>query len=199
MHSKRTNYLAIGLTLWLAAASTPTQAWSLSDLGRDPWRFVAGFASGLVIHEAGHVLLADLHGYSVDHDGLSLVYDGAAMSDRDRLRISSAGMQAQWLVNEYVFASQGRKSGGIGNFGAGIIVSQLAVSLAYLTVLKDHEQGDVEGMRQSSGWSRDQLGVSLGLISAMDSWRLSGHRLPRWLPAVSVATKSVMIGAIWSF
>lgn len=182
-----------------AAVPSPAQAWSLTDISRDPWRFVAGFAAGLAIHEAGHVLLADLHGYSVDHDGLSLVYDGAAMSARDQLRISSAGMQAQWLVNEYVFARQRRNSGDIGNFGAGIVVSQLAVSLAYLTILKDHELGDVEGMHQSSGWSRDQLGVSLGLISAMDGWRLSGRSMPRWLPTVSVATKSLMIGAIWTF
>ncbi len=190
---------AIVLVVLGLASASPLQAWSPSDFRTDPWGFAAGFAAGIVIHEAGHILVADLSGYSVGHDGLSLVYGGAELRGRDQLRIASAGIQAQWLASEFVFARQRNDASSIGNFGAGLVVSQFAVSLAYLTFLKDHELGDVEGIRQSSGWSRDQIGVSLGLASVLDLWRLSGRRAPRWLPHLSMATKSLMIGAIWSF
>jgi len=173
-------------------------AWSVADIPQDWWGFVSGLGTGIVIHEAAHVLLADLKGYRVDNDGFSLVYPDAEMPPRDRLRIASAGMQAQWLATEFVF-SRYRDESKLSNFAAGIVVSQLLVSAAYLTVLKNHRQGDIVGMQEATGWSRDQLAVTTALTSVMDGWRLSGQRVPVWLPHMSRASKGVIIGAIWTF
>jgi len=179
-------------------AIQPAHAWSVADIPQDWWGFLSGLGSGIVIHEAAHVLLADLKGYRVDNDGLSIVYPNAEMPAQDRLRIASAGMQAQWLATEFAFSGY-RDESRLSNFAAGIVVSQLVVSAAYLTVLKNHRQGDIAGMQEATGWSRDQLAVTTALTSVMDGWRLSGRRVPAWLPHMSRASKGVIIGAIWTF
>jgi len=170
----------------------------VSDVRDDWWGFLSGLGTGILIHESAHVLLADLKGYRVSNDGLSLVYPDADMPARDRLRIASAGLQAQWLATEFAFSSRQDESK-LSNFAAGVVVSQVLVSVAYLTVLKNHRQGDIHGMHEATGWSRDQLAATTALNSLIDGWRLSGHRVPDWLPHLSRSSKALMIGAIWTF
>jgi hypothetical protein len=136
-------------------AMLPVRVWGEGysiDESEAGWeRFVLGFASGIVAHEAGHVFVATTKGYSVSHDGLSLTYPGAALTRSAQLQLASAGFQTQWVLSEFVL----RERNGdehikpSSDFGAGVVCSYLGVSFAYLTFLKNQYSGDVYGMSQA--------------------------------------------------
>ncbi|OIR18150.1 hypothetical protein GALL_14770 [mine drainage metagenome] len=164
-------------------------------------KFALGFVSGIVAHEAGHVFVATTKGYSVSHDGLSLVYPGAKLTPAAQLQLASAGFQTQWALSEFVL----RERNGDehikppGDFGAGVVCSYLGVSFAYLTFLKNQYQGDVYGMSQASGYSRDRISLMLAVPAVLDTWRLFGNDVPKWVPALSVMSKGIGAAWIWSY
>jgi len=191
--------------LMLASALLPLnshgEGWSFDD-ARPEWeRFALGFVSGVLAHEAGHYLVATSKGYKVSHDGFSIVYPGAVFTDPDHLQVASAGFQTQWLVSELVFRnSNGREmKAPPGNFGAGVVCAHLAITFAYLTVLKDHKQGDIAGMAQATGRSNNQLALVMAIPGVLDAWRLFGNDVPEWVPQVSLLGKGVGIAKIWTY
>jgi hypothetical protein len=194
---------------WLGAlfivAMLPVSAWGEGysiDESEAGWeRFVLGFASGIVAHEAGHVFVATTKGYSVSHDGLSLVYPGAKLTPAAQLQLASAGFQTQWALSEFVLRDRNGHEHvrPPGDFGAGVVCSYLGVSFAYLTFLKNQYQGDVYGMSQASGYSRDRISLMLAVPAVLDTWRLFGNDVPGWVPALSVMSKGLGAAWIWSY
>lgn len=163
--------------------------------------FLLGFFSGYMIHELGHVAVAKSKGYSVELDGPSLVYPDLERGTSDHLRVASAGFQAQWLVSE--LALRYRESQALSKrgdqFNAGLVVSHLAISAAYLTALKNHELGDTVGVSQASGLSRDELALLAAVPALLDAWRLFGDDPPKWVPALSAGSKGIGLVAIWTY
>jgi len=186
-------------------AMLPVRVWGEGysiDESEAGWeRFVLGFASGIVAHEAGHVFVATTKGYSVSHDGLSLTYPGAALTRSAQLQLASAGFQTQWVLSEFVL----RERNGDehikppSDYGAGVVCSYLGVSFAYLTFLKNQYSGDVYGMSQASGYSRDRISLMLAVPAVLDTWRLFGNDVPKWVPALSVMSKGLGAAWIWSY
>lgn len=189
--------------LMMVVMLTPAQAhaWSLGQIGDKTGAYLLGFVSGYLAHEAGHVIVATAKGYDVDLDGVSIIYPDAQMSDADRLQVSSAGFQAQWLTTEASFLYRSRKelSPTSDNFTAGLISSHLVITAAYLTVLRDHPQGDTYAMSEATDLSTGQIAALLAVPAVLDTWRLFGEDVPKWVPALSVGYKGAGFVAIWTY
>ena len=194
-----------GLGALFIVAMLPVRVWGEGysiDESEAGWeKFALGFASGIVAHEAGHVFVATTKGYSVSHDGLSLVYPGAKLTPAAQLQLASAGFQTQWVLSEFVLRDRNGHENikPPGDFGAGVVCSYLGVSFAYLTFLKNQYQGDVYGMSQASGYSRDRISLMLAVPAVLDTWRLFGNDVPKWVPALSVISKGLGAAWIWSY
>lgn len=187
--------------LLLGALPAHSAGWSPATLRQDWAPFLLGLAGGIAAHELGHVVVAKARGYHLDHDGLSITYPEAEFSRSGHLQTASAGLQVQWLITETVFAHQHLRNPDQppGPFAAGLVSAHLAISAAYLTVLKNHAQGDVIGMAEATGLSTDQL-VMLALVPALlDGWRLFGDQVPAWVPALSIGFKGAALTAIWTY
>ncbi|MBU1424034.1 MAG: hypothetical protein KKH12_06605 [Gammaproteobacteria bacterium] len=177
------------------------EGWSLDDNGSRWGQFAFGIASGIVAHEAGHMLVATAKGYQVSHDGLSITYPGAQYSPASHLQLASAGFQTQWVLSELVLRDRnGREhTKPPGDFGAGVVCSYIGVSFAYLTFLKNQQQGDVYGMSDATGLSRDRIALMMAIPAVLDAWRLFGDDVPQWVPTLSVASKGIGAAWIWTY
>ena len=177
------------------------EGWTFSDARPEWGRFALGFVSGIVAHEAGHYVVATSKGYKVSHDGFSIVYPGASFTRSDHLKVASAGFQTQWLLAELILRDRNGKERKAppGNFGAGVVCAHLGITLAYMSVLKNHKQGDIAGMAQATGRTHNQLALALAIPGILDAWRLFGNEVPEWVPQVSLVGKGIGITKIWTY
>lgn len=177
------------------------ESWELSRFKKNSGAFLAGFFSGYAAHELGHIIVADAFGFETDFDGLTIIYPGAIMTDAERLQVSSAGFQAQWLVSELAlrYRKDRKLTDFSDNYNAGLVGAHLAITAAYMTFLRNHEDGDLQGMSEATGISNDKLAVFVAIPALLDTWRLFGKNVPEWVPALSVATKGIGVTMIWTF
>jgi hypothetical protein len=80
-----------------------------------------------------------------------------------------------------------------------VVCSYLGVSLAYLTFLKNQDQGDVNGMSHATGLSRDRIALMMAVPAVLDAWRLFGDDVPVWVPTLSVMSKGIGATWIWTY
>jgi len=193
-------YSALLLTV-LLNTNAYCDGWSIDNAQSDLGRFSLGFASGIVVHELGHYVVATSKGYKVGRDGLSIVYPGATFTASDQLQVASAGFQMQWLLSEWVLRDSNGKTPEyrLDNFGAGMVCSHIAITLAYLVYLKDHKQGDVAGMAKATRYSNDRIALALTVPGALDTWRLFGNKVPEWVPQLSLIGKGLGMTWIWTY
>lgn len=195
----------IGFVAVLAATLLPMKAygqgWSFPEAPSEWEMFTLGLVSGFGAHELGHYVVATSKGYKVGHDGFSIVYPGAKFTHPDQLQVASAGFQTQWLMAELALRDRDGQElkQAPGNFGAGVVCAHLGITLAYLTVLKDHQQGDVAGISEATGRSHDQIVLALAVPGALDAWRLFGNQVPAWVPQLSVLSKSLGVAWAWTY
>jgi hypothetical protein len=185
----------------LLPARSWSEGWTL-DQSVSGWEsFLLGVASGIVAHEAGHVVVATSKGYKISHDGLSITYPGTNFTRSGQLQLASAGFQTQWVLSELVLRDEHGHEHikPPGDFGAGVVVSYIGVSAAYLTFLKNQHNGDVYGMARASGYSHDRIALMMAVPAVLDAWRLFGNDVPQWVPALSVMSKGVGAAWIWSY
>jgi hypothetical protein len=177
------------------------QGWSFDEEGSGWERFALGFVSGIAAHETGHFAVATSKGYRVSHDGLSITYPGAKFTPASQLQLASAGFQTQWVLSELVLRDQHGHEHikPPSDFGAGVVCSYLGVSFAYLTFLKNQNQGDVYGMSYATGLSHDRIALLMAIPAVLDTWRLFGNDVPVWVPTLSVLSKGVGAAWIWSY
>jgi len=175
----------------------------IAESSSENWgAFVAGGFSTLAIHEIGHMAVARYHDTNFEFDGITIVYPDADLTESEQLRIASAGFQFQWIASEIAFGVLSRDkqlTPRSKSFTRGIIAGQIAITLAYMTFLKNHPDGDIQGMSDASGLSNDQLALLVAIPAALDSWRLFAKNVPGWVPKLSIAYKGVGIAAIWTF
>ena len=163
---------------------------------------VVGGFSTLVIHELGHMAVASYHDTDFEYDGVTIVYPDADLTESEQLRIASAGFQFQWIAPEIAFGVLSRDkqlTPSSKSFTRGIVAGQIAITLAYMTFLKNHPDGDIQGMSNATGLSNDELALLVAIPAALDSWRLIAKNVPSWVPKLSMAYKGIGIVAIWAF
>ena len=176
-------------------------SWQLNRFKNNKAAFVAGFFSGYAAHELGHFVVADSFGFDAEFDGVTIVYPGAVMTEAEQLQVSSAGFQVQWLVSETALRyRKDRKLTDFGdNYNAGLVGAHLAITVAYMTFLLNHEDGDLQGMSEASGISNDKLAVFVAIPALLDTWRLFGNDVPEWVPTLSAGTKGIGLTWVWTY
>lgn len=188
--------------LWVLLAlpgGVGAQDWSLAEA--DWWGMTLGVVSGIAAHEAGHLVVAKSKGYRVSHEGLSITYPGVDFTPAGQLQLASAGYQTQWLLAELVLRDgnwQERRSPP-GDFGAGVVLSELGVSIAYLSFLKHQYNGDIYGVSRATGMSHDRAALVMAVPALLDAWRLFGTDVPRWVPQLSVMGKGAAMAWVWTY
>ncbi|MBI5890303.1 MAG: hypothetical protein HZB47_06450 [Nitrosomonadales bacterium] len=191
--------LLLGWSFAILPMNVWGEGWSLG--GADWGRLTLGVVSGIAAHEVGHMVVAKSKGYRVSHDGLSITYPGVDFTRSGQLQLASAGYQTQWVLSELVLRDnnwQERKTPP-SDFGAGIVISSVGVSAAYLTILKHQLNGDVYGVSRASGMSHDRAALLMAIPAALDAWRLFGDDVPEWVPNLAVASKGVEMAWIWAY
>jgi hypothetical protein len=175
----------------------------IAESSSEDWgAFVAGGFSTLVIHELGHMAVARYHDTNFEYDGVTIVYPDADLTESEQLRIASAGFQFQWIASEIAFGVLSRDkqlTPRSKSFTRGIVAGQIVITLAYMTFLKNHPDGDIQGMSDATGLSNDKLALLVAIPAALDSWRLIAKNVPGWVPKLSIAYKGIGIVAIWTF
>lgn len=154
-----------------------------------------GAATTLALHEASHYLTARYYDFSVELDGLSLVYPDWQPTEQQQLRVASAGFQAQWLASEYAFRQLKEQNS---DYYRGIVWGHIAISAAY-TFLKNDDRSDIYSIADATGRSDDQILAAVLLTAGLDAARLLMDEPPAWLNYLSVGTKGIGITAAWSF
>jgi hypothetical protein len=185
----------------LQPTSGTADSWSVDELHRDKKSVLFGFLGGLLAHELGHISVATLRGIDFEFDGLSIVYPESDLSDKNRLLVASAGFQVQWLASEVAFhyLEDSKDDVAAVNTAAGVILGHLGITAAYLTFLKNHAQGDIEGMSEATGISNDQLALAVAIPALLDGWRLLGKPAPKWVRPLSVLTKGIGVAWVWTY
>lgn len=186
--------LLLGFAL-LIYANDPVHAWDWPNSGGGWAKTCLGTLTGIAIHELGHITVAKSQGIDYHWDGWSIVYDEA--EGLDRWRAASGGFQAQWVMAETVFALEKQKVRR--DFSAGMILGHIGTTAAYLTILKDHEEGDLYGMEKGSGIHRDKLAAYAAIPALLDTWRLFDDDVPSWVPLASIGAKGFGIWYVWQY
>ena len=192
----RKNAPRIQLFLLLTLSSAHVTA-DLSGTLTGGWISV-GALGMLLTHEAGHMGVAAAMGIDADIDDFTVVYPGENLTPRQQLRIASAGFQTQWLLSEVAFKYLNDGEIARRSLAAGAIITHLGISAAYLTFLKDHEDGDIMGIANALGGNKDVVAALVAFPALLDTWRLLGNP-PTWVPSLSVASKGLMATWVWSW
>src|SRR5512135_11843 len=189
------------LAMLMLPAASRAQGWSFPETV-DGWEsFTLGFVSGIAAHEATHIVVAKSKGYRVGHEGLSITYPGTNFTRAGQLQLASAGFQTQWVLSEFALRDEhGHEHvNPPSDFGAGVVCSYIAVSAAYLTLLKNQYNGDVYGMSRATGYSHDRIALMMAIPAVLDAWRLLGDDVPEWVPTLSVMSKGIGAAWIWTY
>ena len=192
----RKNAPRIQLFLLLTLSSAHVTA-DLSGTLTGGWISV-GALGMLLTHEAGHMAVAAVTGINANIDDLTVVYPGENLTPRHQLRVASAGFQTQWLLSEVAFGYLHDAEISKRSLATGAVITHLGISAAYLTFLKDHEDGDVMGIANALGRDRDEVAALVAIPALLDTWRLLGNP-PRWVPSLSAASKGLMAAWVWNW
>lgn len=176
-------------------------AWSFDLIKEDKGNVLLGFVGGIAAHEMGHISLAILKNTDVEFDRLSITYPDPNLTDEDLLQLSSAGFQIQWIASElgFRYLADENTPVRIRNRAAGIVLSHLAITAAYVIFLKNDRNGDIDGMSRATGISNDRLLLAVSVPAILDGWRLLGNTVPKWVPTASIATKGIGITWVWTY
>jgi hypothetical protein len=141
------------------------------------WRdFAAGFASSLLVHEAGHIatsLVLGGHPTFGLAQGRPTVYSGfsAQLQPQKQFAFSSMGLNAQAALDETILDVP--HAGG-SPFERGVLASGIATALFYITIGRNASVSDVEFMSRTSSLSKTDITIIYGGIAAIHTVRI--HR-----------------------
>lgn len=174
---------------------------TFSDLKTNWAATLGGAVTTIAVHELGHFLVAEVEGAHAYFDGVTVKYKNTDDTDSQNLRLSSAGFQSQWLVSEYAFMNldQSELDKRARAYNAGLVLGHLGITAAYLTFLKNNDDGDARGIAEVTTLSTDKVIALLAIPALLDSWRLFGKHSPRWTSWTSKGFKTIGLSAIWTF
>ena len=155
--------------------------------------FVAGAFTGLVAHEAGHVLSsvmfnADPGIERVEFHGIPFfaITHGRDLTPRRGFVISSAGFWVQHATNEWMLTRTPRLRGERAPFRKGLFAFNVLTSVAYAgtaVARTGPDERDTRGMSVSARINERWIGGFVLLPAALDIWRYFDPDavLPVWL------------------
>lgn len=190
------------LVLLLVCSTSGTAQLIDTNTLKSNWSVTLGGVGATIIgHELGHFAVAELEDADAYFDNFTVKYRDQDGSNRQALRLSSAGFQSQWIISEFAFAKLNtiELSDKKQALYSGLVLGHIAITAAYLLGLKDHEDGDTTGIAGATSYSSNDIALAIALPAAIDAWRLFGKQTPRWAPWVSVGAKAGGIAAVWQF
>ena len=164
--------------------------------------FAAGVASGLLSHEAGHLLFdvvfdADPGLRRVEFGGVPFfaITHRGDLSRRREYTISSAGFWTEHALSEWVLSAHPHLREQRRPYLKGLLAWQLLSSAVYTVAALGKigpPERDTRGMAASLDVSERWIGVVLVVPAACDAWRYfdPDARWPRWL------SRTVKVGLV---
>ena len=190
-------FIMIRLTTFIFVLFAPCHVLAES-LGEFDLRGLATGAIGMIVgHEIGHFAVAESMNVKAEFDGVTVVYPNSSLTSRQQLRVASAGFQSQWVLSELAFHNLDKPDDEQHSVATGAVLAHIAITTAYLTFMKNEEDGDVAGMATALGKSRSSVALTLALPALLDTWRLFGEP-PDWVPHLSRIGKGLGVAWIWN-
>lgn len=162
----------------LSLAWTAASAQSADTVTSSPgyWkRFGAGFATSILIHEAGHIGTAIASGakptFGFDK-ARPTIYSGidASRYPRRQFWFSSAGLNIQSVLDESILDIPHARGAA---FERGLLGGGIGTTLFYLTLGRAGSVSDVQFMSETGVLSKTQVTLIYGSVALMHSWRIS--------------------------
>jgi hypothetical protein len=163
--------------------------------------FLAGGATGLALHESGHLLADAAFGEKprlkkVDFHGIPFfaITHRRGLSRHQEFTISSAGFWMQHAENEWLL-SQARSLRGRGPFPKGIFTFNVVTSAAYAGAAfakTGPVERDTRGIAESARVDERWIGALLLAPAALDAWRYF-HPDSKW---AAWSSRGVKIGMV---
>ena len=137
-------------------------------------RFVLGFISSILAHEAGHVVASYAvggHPYFGFDKGRPTVYSGldADLEPHKQFIFSSAGLTVQTLMDELILDIPHNRGGA---FERGLLAGGIATTAFYITLGRNASVSDVTFMARTSSLSKTQVSLIFGAIAASHALRI---------------------------
>jgi hypothetical protein len=162
------------------------------------WRFVAGGATALVVHEAAH-LVADVivdarpRLVAVDFHGVPFfaIAHRPDLSPRREFVVSSAGFWTQHATSEWILTRRPGLRRDRAPFAKGLLAFDIGASIAYAGAAfartGPHER-DTRGMADALRIDERWIGAGVLTPALLDAWRYF-HPEARWAVWTSRAAK----------
>ncbi|HVX41405.1 MAG TPA: hypothetical protein VHB25_17705 [Gemmatimonadaceae bacterium] len=176
---RRSRAWAAALVLALAplgAARAQSDSAVAASHARSFWtHLLAGAATSLLLHEAGHVGMSYAVGghpsFGFDA-GRPTVYSGinSSISPHRQFLFSGAGLAVQTLLDEGILDIPHTRGGA---FERGLLAGGLGTTLFYLTIGRTGSVSDIQFMARVHGMTKTQSTFLFGGIVALQSFRIS--------------------------
>lgn len=140
------------------------------------WRhLVAGAATSILLHEAGHVITARAIGGhpSFGFDKLRpTIYSGldASISPHRQFLFSASGLVVQSLIDEGILDLPHARGNA---FERGLLAGGIGTTLFYLTIGRTGSVSDIEFMARVHGMTKTQSTLAFGSLIALQSFRIA--------------------------
>jgi hypothetical protein len=170
--------------------------------------FALGAASAFVGHELGHVVTDLFFGKSISFVRVDLgpfpffaIQPCCNLTPREQYVIGSAGFLVGDVSSELILQIAPRLRGRRHAFLKGVLMFDIALALGYaITGFAGigPPQSDVNTMARGLGVPPWQVGLMLAVPAVVDLYR---YLVPRsvWAPWTSVTSKSLLLGAAFTF
>lgn len=164
---------------------------------------LGGAATGLGLHELGHILAgasvgAELRLKKVDFKGIPFfaITHVANLSRRQEYAVSAAGFWAQYAASEWILSANPNLRSEKRRFQEGVLAFHIGTSLMYAGAAfakAGPYERDTRGMAESLGISERWIGVLVLLPAVLDTYRYF-HPDAEWAAWASRGVKLTMVG-----
>lgn len=140
------------------------------------WQWVvAGAATSVLIHEAGHVTAAyagNAHPHFGFDTGRPTVYSGidSRRYPRRQFWFSSAGLNVQAVLNEAILDIPHHRGSA---FERGLLAGGIGTAVFYLTIGRTGSVSDVDFIARTHVMNKTQVTFLYGGVAAVQAWRIS--------------------------
>jgi hypothetical protein len=179
-------------------AARPNRRW-----GGNPGQYFSGAFVGLLSHETGHLIA----NYAQDTDPFLMsvhygfipfftIEPGRHLTNHEHYLTSSAGFNAQHLVNEWLLVKHPHLSDEDEPFLRGLATFNFWLTMGYAATAfarTGPNERDTKGMADSLGWNETYVGLLILAPTILDTYRYK-HPDCKWARTASRLSKLLVIG-----
>jgi hypothetical protein len=142
-------------------------------------RMGEGFATSILLHEAGHVVSAYAMGFRPRFGfdkGRPTIFSGINEGEHKRAQFtfSAAGLTVQDVLDELILDVPHERGSA---FERGLLAGGIGTTLFYITIGRNAPVSDITVMSRTSNLSKGQVSLIFGSIAALHTVRISrDHR-----------------------